>query len=154
MSRVAEFLGRFRRNIPIALLRFPENFIIVSPIMAPRPQNHPPFKSLYIYGYMGRYVSPFCGCAAGRNVQPIAITFGKQFSLDVNKNWLVFGNFSPKRVEMVGSWNLKKLIHNNVNLNDTSLDPNGQYSTTCVWKIFDKSSLKAPSKSTSSYGLS
>ena len=43
------FLGRFRRNIPIAvtlMVRLPENVIIVSPIMAPRPQNHPPFKSL------------------------------------------------------------------------------------------------------------
>ena len=42
-------LGRFRRNLPIALtfmVRLPENFIIVSPIMTPRPQNHPPFKSL------------------------------------------------------------------------------------------------------------
>ena len=49
------FLGRFRRHIPIALtlmVRHPENFIIISPIMAPRPQNHPPFKSLNIYIYI------------------------------------------------------------------------------------------------------
>ena len=37
-------------NIPIALtlmVRLPDNFIIVSPIMAPRPPNHTPFLSLY-----------------------------------------------------------------------------------------------------------
>ena len=51
-----------------------------------------------------------CWCAAGRNVQPIAIKFGTKFSLDVNKNWIDFGDFSPKGVEMVGGWNLKKLI--------------------------------------------
>ena len=103
------FLGRFRRNIiPIALtlmVRLPENFIIVSLIMAPRPQNQPPFKSLYIY------VCIVCGCAAGRIVQPIVIKFGTKFRLDVTKNWLVFGDFSPKGVEMVGGgWNLKKFI--------------------------------------------
>ena len=69
-------------------------------------------------------VSQFCGCAAGRNVQPIAIKFGTKFSLDVNKNWVVFGDLSPKGVEMVGGWNLKK-IHNNVNMNDISLVANG-----------------------------
>ena len=30
--------------------------------------------------------------SAGRNVQPIAIKFGRKFSLDVNKNLLVFGD--------------------------------------------------------------
>ena len=48
------FLGRFRGNIPIALtliVRLPENVIIVSLIMAPRPQKHLPFKSLYICMY-------------------------------------------------------------------------------------------------------
>ena len=40
------------------------------------------------------YVSQFCGCAAGRNVQPIAIKFGTKFSLDVNKKGLDFGDFS------------------------------------------------------------
>ena len=77
-------LGRFRRNKPIELtlmVRLPENFITVSPIMAPRPQNHPPLYNIYV-----TYVSQFCGCAAGRNVQPIAIEFGTKFSLDVNKN--------------------------------------------------------------------
>ena len=115
-------LGRFRRNIPIALtlmVRLPENFILVSPIMAPRPQNYLPFKSLYIY----MHVSQFCGYAAGRNVQPIAIKFGTKFSLDVNKNWLDFGVFSPKGVEMVGGWNLKKIITKL--MNDTSLVANG-----------------------------
>ena len=79
-------------------MRLLEKFIIVSPIIAPRPQNHSPFKSLFIsikslslyidtYRYM--YVSQFCGCTAGRNVQPIAIKFGTKFSLDVNKNGLV-----------------------------------------------------------------
>ena len=48
------------------------------------------------------YVSQFCGCAAGRNLQPIAIKFGTKFSLDVNTNWLDFGDFSLKGVEMVG----------------------------------------------------
>ena len=47
------------------------------------------------------YVSQFCGSAAVRNVQLIAIKFGTQFSLNVNKNWLVFGDFSPKGVELV-----------------------------------------------------
>ena len=101
--KVYWLLGRFRRNIALTLMvRLPENFILVSSIIAPRPQNHPSFKSLYIYYYMGGgYVSQFCGCAAGRNVQPIAIKFGTKFSLDVNKNWLVFGDFSPKGVEIL-----------------------------------------------------
>ena len=80
-------LGRFRRNIRIALtlmVRLPENFIIVSPIMAPKPQNHPPFKSLYMLG--GGGVSQVCWCTAGRNVQPNTIKFGTKCSLDVNKN--------------------------------------------------------------------
>ena len=34
------------------------------------------------------------------NVQPIVIKFGTKF--DVNKNWLVFGDFSPKGMEIVG----------------------------------------------------
>ena len=36
------FLGRFQRYILIALtlmVRFPDNFVIVSPIMAPRPKT-------------------------------------------------------------------------------------------------------------------
>ena len=82
------------------MVQLPENFIIVSPIMAPRPQNHPPFKSWYIYVCM--YVSQLCGRAAGRNVQQIAIKFDTKFSLDVTKNRLVFGDFSPKGVEMIG----------------------------------------------------
>ena len=52
------------------------------------------------YWYM--YISEYYGCAAGRNVQPIAIKFGTKFSLDVNKNWLVFGDVSLKGVDMVG----------------------------------------------------
>ena len=112
---VTHFLGRFRINIPIAftlMVRLQENFIIVSPIMAPRLQNYPPFKKLYIGINVGMwgYVSQFCGWAAGRNVQPIAIIFGTKFSLDVNKNWLDFGDFSPKRMEIVGGWNRKKFI--------------------------------------------
>ena len=46
------FYGKFPRNIPIALtlkVQPPENFIILSLIMAIRPQNHPPFKRLCIY---------------------------------------------------------------------------------------------------------
>ena len=50
----------------------------------------------------------FCVCAAGRNVQPITIKFSTKFSLDVNKNWLVFGDFSPKGVEMVGGVEILK----------------------------------------------
>ena len=102
-------LGRFRRNIPIALtliVRLPENFIIVSPIMAPRPQNHPHSKvDIYIYIYI-------CGCAVlqAATFNRLQIKFGTKFSLDVNKNQLVFGDFSPKGVEMVGVWNLKKII--------------------------------------------
>ena len=50
---------------PIALtlmVRLPENFIIVSPIMAPRPQNPPPFESLYIYmGMLGGMYRNFVG---------------------------------------------------------------------------------------------
>ena len=74
------FLGRIRRNIPNALtlmVRLPENVIIVSPIMAPKPQNHPPFKILYIWVCGGMY-----GNFEAVQVQPIAI----KFSLDVNKN--------------------------------------------------------------------
>ena len=56
------------------------------------------------------YVSQFCGWAAGHNIQPIAIKFGRKFSLDVSKNWLVFGDYSPNGVEIVGGWNLKKII--------------------------------------------
>ena len=48
------------------------------------------------------YVSQFCGCTAGRNVQPIAIKCGTKFSLYVNKNWLDFGDFCHKGVELVG----------------------------------------------------
>ena len=55
-------------------------------------------KHIYIYIYRN-----FVG--AGRNVQPIEIKFGTQFSLDVNKNWLIFGDFSSKGVEIV--WGLK-----------------------------------------------
>ena len=47
-------------------------------------------------------VSQFCGCAAGRSVQPNAIKFNSKFSLDVNKNWLVFGYFCPKGVKIMG----------------------------------------------------
>ena len=82
-SRNTKFVDRFRRNIPVALtlmVRLLENFIIVSPIMATRPQNHPPFKNVYV---CGGYVSQFCGCAAGRDIQPIAIKVGTKFSLDV-----------------------------------------------------------------------
>ena len=66
MPRVAEFLGKFQKNIPIALtlmVRLAENVIIVSPIIAPRPQNYPPFKSLYIYiyGYVGGMYRNFVG---------------------------------------------------------------------------------------------
>ena len=52
----------------------------------------------------------FVGALQGRNIQPIGIKFGTKFSLDVNKNWLVYGDFRPKRVEMVGGWNIKKFI--------------------------------------------
>ena len=48
------------------------------------------------------YVSQFSGCAAGRNVQPIAIKYGIKFSPNVNKNLLDFSDFSTKGVEMVG----------------------------------------------------
>ena len=44
----------------------------------------------------------FVGALQALNVEPIAIKFGTQFSLDVFKNWLVFGDFIPKGVEMVG----------------------------------------------------
>ena len=57
--------------------------------MAPRPQNYPPFKSLYIYIYMavwGGMYRNFVGALEDRNVQWIAIKFGTKFSLDVNKN--------------------------------------------------------------------
>ena len=70
------------------------------------------------------YVSQFCGCAAGRIVQPIAIKFGTKFSLDVSNNWLDFGDFSPKGVEMVGGVEVLK-NDNIVNMYDTSLIVNG-----------------------------
>ena len=53
---------------------------------------------LYICTICGGYLSQFCACAEGRNVQPIAIKFGIKFSLNANKNWLIFGDFSPKGV--------------------------------------------------------
>ena len=69
LSYLTSILGRFRRNIPIALtlmVRLPENFILISPIMAPRPQNHPPFKSLDIYRLIHRSLCSLC---------PLFITF-------------------------------------------------------------------------------
>ena len=108
------FLG----NLPIALtlmVRLSENFIIDSPIMAPRPQNHPPSKSLYIYIlYMWWVCEGVCMAIlwvrCGPQRSPIAIKLGTKFCLDVNKNWLLFSDFSPKWVEIVGCWNLKKFI--------------------------------------------
>ena len=61
-SHLETSLGRFRRNKPIALTlmaRLPEKFIIVSPIMVPRPQNHSLFKCLYIYIYIYIYMWVF-----------------------------------------------------------------------------------------------
>ena len=103
------------------MVRLPEKFIIfiLSWPLDPKATLHS--KLIYMGG---GYVSQFCGCAAGRKVQPIAMKFGTKFSLDVTKNLFVFGDFSPKGVEMVGGWNLKKIQYI-VNMNDTSMVANG-----------------------------
>ena len=78
-SRKFDFLGRFRRNLPIALtlmVLLPENVIIDSPIMAPRPQNHPPFK---IYMYI-LYMLGVCIAISWVRCRP-------QRSTDCNKIW-------------------------------------------------------------------
>ena len=62
-------IGIFLRNLPIALtlmVQLPGNIIIVSPLSIQK----------FIYTVYGGYVSQVFGCAAGRNVQPIAIKFG------------------------------------------------------------------------------
>ena len=83
------------------MVRIPENVIIVSPIMTPRPPDPKTTLHSKLYIIYIMYVSQFCGCASGLNVQLTAIKFGTKFSLDVNKNWLVFDDFSPKGVEIL-----------------------------------------------------
>ena len=85
VRNLIRLLNRFRLNIPIALtlmVRLLEKFIIVSPIMAPRPQNHPPFKSLYILVCIAIL---WVRCRPQRSTDCNKIKFGTKFSHDVNK---------------------------------------------------------------------